>query len=155
MGIRRALVIGTLLTAVPASLLAAPLSLCSADEETIFSCRTKRKTYEICASKDLSTTSGYMQYRAGSNGKAEFVFPSQRLVPIGQFKFGLLARGAQLTFQNGGFTYEIVEPLIGKTTIWVSQGNGGATQAAECQNFTESLTLTTTQNRFKSLGIYE
>jgi hypothetical protein len=155
MHIRRAFVIGTLLSAVPASLLAAPLSLCSTDEETIFSCHTKRKTYEICASKDLSATSGYMQYRAGSNGKAEFVFPSQRLVPVGHFKFRLLARGAQLTFQNGGFTYEVVEPLIGKTTIWVSQGNGATQAAQECQNFTDSLTLTTTQNRFKSLGIYE
>ena len=155
MDITRAFVIGILLTIVPVLSLAAPLSLCSAREETIFSCHTKRKTYEICASKDLSATSGYMQYRVGSNGKAEFMVPSQRLVPVGHFKFGLLARGAQLTFQNGEFTYEIVEPLIGKTTIWVLPRNGSAIQAAECQNSTESLTLTTTLNRFKSLGIYE
>jgi hypothetical protein len=155
MHIGRALAIGIVLTAGPASSLAALLSLCSSDEETIFSCRTKRKTYEVCASKDLSATSGYMQYRAGLNGKAEFVFPRERLVPVGHFRFRLLARGAQLTFENGGFTYEIVEPLIGKTTIWVSRGNGSSQAAQECQNFTDSLTLTTTQNRFKSLGIYE
>ncbi len=96
-----------------------------------------------------------MQYRAGSNGKVQFVYPSQRVPPVGKFRFSLLARAAQLSFQNGEFTYEITEPLIGKTEIWVSQGGKGAVQAVECLNFTESLTLTTTQNRFKSLGIYE
>lgn len=96
-----------------------------------------------------------MQYRAGSNGKVQFAYPSQRVSPVGKFRFSLLARGAQLSFQNGEFIYEISEPLIGKTEIWVSRGSGGAVLAAECRNLTESLTLTTTQNRFKALGIYE
>lgn len=155
MNIMRLLVLGAFLTGTSSFLMAAPVTLCSANEEVIFTCVTKRKMYEICASKDLSATSGYMQYRAGLNGKVEFVFPSRRVVPAGYFKFSLLARGAELTFRNGEFIYEIVEPLIGKTGIWVARGNGGAIQAAECQNFTESLTLTTTQNRFKSLGIHE
>jgi hypothetical protein len=147
--------LGVLLTAAPLLSAAATETLCSADEEIIFSCETKRKTFEICASRNLIATAGYMQYRAGSNGKMQFVYPSQRVPPAGKFRFSLLARGAQLSFQNGEFTYEITEPLIGKTEIWVSQGSGGAVLSAECRNFTESLTLTTTQNRFKALGIYE
>ena len=153
MYILRPLVIGALLTGAP-SLLAAPQTLCSPNEDVVFSCSAKRKTYEICASKDLSATSGYMQYRAGSNGKVEFRYPDKRVAPAGRFKLSLLPRGAQLTFRNGKFTYEIVEPLIGQTRIWVSRGDR-AIQATECQNSTESLTLTATQNRFKSLGIYE
>lgn len=128
--------------------------LCSADEEVIFSCITKLKTYAVCASRDITATSGYMQYRAG-NGKAEFIYPKRRIAPPGKFQFNLLPRGAQLSFHNGEFTYEIVEPLIGKPQIWVSHENGSPVLAAECQNHSDSLTLTTTQNRFKSLGIYE
>ena len=94
-------ILGTLLIVVPLFSMAAPGTLCSADEEVIFSCKTKRKMYEICASKDLSATSGYMQYRAGSNGKVEFVYPSHPEAPAGKFHFGLLARGAVLSFQNG------------------------------------------------------
>lgn len=149
------LALGALFTVAPSLSMAASTSLCSADEEIIFSCKAKRKTFEICASRDLSATAGYMQYRAGSNGKVQFVYPSQRVSPVGKFRFSLLAKAAQLSFQNGKFTYEITEQLIGKTEIWVSQGSGGAVQAVECLNFTESLTLTTTQNRFKSLSIYE
>ena len=155
MRVAELLALGALFTVAPLLSMAASGTLCSADEEFMFSCKTKRKTFEICASRDLCATVGYMQYRAGSNGKVQFVYPSQRVPPAGKFRFSLLARDAQLSFQNGEFTYEIAEPLIGKTVIWVSQGSGGAVQAAECRNFTESLTLTTTQNRFKSLGIYE
>lgn len=155
MNIIRSLVLGAFLAGMPSLLFAAPVTLCSANEEVIFSCIAKQKMYEICASKGLSATSGYMQYRAGVNGKVDFVFPNRRVVPAGNFKFNLLARGAELSFQDGELTYEIVEPLIGTAEIWGVRGNGDAIRVAECQNFTESLTLTTTQNRFKSLGIYE
>lgn len=155
MRIAECLALGGLFAVAPLLSMAASESLCSTDEEIIFTCKAKRKTFEICASRDLSAKAGYMQYRAGSNGNVQFVYPRQRVPPAGWFRFSLLARAAQLSFQKGEFTYEITEPLIGKTEIWVSQGRGGAVQAAECRNFTESLTLTATQNRFKSLGIYE
>jgi hypothetical protein len=134
---------------------AASETLCLAEEEVIFSCQAKHKTYEICASKDITATSGYMQYRAGSKGKVEFAYPKQRVAPAGKFRFSLLPRGAQLLFQDGEFTYEIVEPLIGTPRIWVSREDRRLILAAECQNHSNALTLTTTQNRFKHLGIYD
>ena len=151
----RVFFISLLLSVAPATLLAAPRPLCSAEEETIFSCRTQHKSYALCASKDLSATSGYMQYRAGPNGKSEFIFPDQRVTPLGHFKLSLLPRGAKLAFKHGDFSYEIVEPLSGKTTIWVFQGDRGPTLAAECLNFTDALTMTSTIDRFERLGIYE
>lgn len=147
--------LGALAIALSLPSAAASKTLCSVDEEIVFSCETTRKLYEICASRDLTSTSGYMQYRAGSKNKVEFVYPKQRIAPAGKFLFSLLPRGAQISFQNGEFTYEIVEPLIGTPQIIVSRGNGSPVLAADCQNHSESLTLTTTQNRFKGLGIYE
>jgi hypothetical protein len=99
-------------------------------------------------------TDYYMQYRAGSKGKIEFVYPAQRGAPAGKFRFSLLAKGAQLSFQNGEFMYEITEPLIGTPQILVSRKNVNLT-IIECQDHSDALTLTTTINRFKSLGIYE
>ena len=154
MHIVRLSILGALAMAASLPSMAAPGTLCSTDEEIIFTCNTKRKTYEICASRDLGATSGYMQYRAGSNGKVEFVYPKRRMLPTGKFKFVLLARGAQLSFQNDEFTYEIVEPLIGTPQIWVSQKDKSLS-SIECLNHSDFLTLTTTQNRFKALGIYE
>lgn len=131
-------------------------TLCSADEDAVFSCEAKRKVYEICASKNLSATSGYMQYRAGVNGKVEFIYPVQRVTPAGKFRFTLLARGAQLSFRNDGFVYEIIEPLIGAPSIWISREGGAASLSVfECRKHSVALILTTTQERFKSLGIYE
>ncbi|MCP5220506.1 MAG: hypothetical protein H6944_02315 [Zoogloeaceae bacterium] len=149
------LLLAVLAVAQASASMAASESLCSADEEVIFSCTTKRKAYEICASKNITARSGYMQYRAGAKGKADFIYPKERVAPAGKFQFNLLPRGAQLSFHNGEFTYEIVEPLIGTPQILVSRENGSPVLAAECQNHSDSLTLTSTQNRFKSLGIYE
>ena len=155
MRIAELLAVGAVFTVAPMLSMAASETLCSADEEVIFSCKTKRKTFEICASRNLSATAGYMQYRAGSNVKVQFVYPSQRVPPAGKFRLSLLARGALLSFQNGEFSYEITEPLMGETVIWVSRGSQAPVPAVKCHNTTESLTFTSTQNRFKSLGIYE
>ena len=154
MHIVRLSILSALALVTPLSSMAAAAVFCSNDEETIFTCNTKRKTYEICASRDLSATSGYMQYRAGTHGKVEFVYPKQRMLPVGKFKLVLLARGAQLSFQNGEFTYEIVEPLVGTSQIWVGK-NDKSVSSIECLNHSDSLTLTNTQSRFKALGIYK
>lgn len=49
---------------------------CTSNERTLFSCATKKnKIVSICASKDLSPNSGYMQYRFGKLGKVEMTMP--------------------------------------------------------------------------------
>ena len=49
-------------------------SQCAADEMTLFSCDSGKKTASVCASQPLSAQS-LMQYRFGTAGKAELVWP--------------------------------------------------------------------------------
>src|SRR5882762_6235267 len=50
-----------------------PNSLCAKDERIIFSCPVKRpaKMVSVCASKDLTSHRGYLQYRFGLPGNIE------------------------------------------------------------------------------------
>src|SRR2546430_9257893 len=53
---------------------------CAKDERIIFSCPVKRpaKIVSICASKNLTSEQGYLQYRFGLPGKVELEFPKDR-----------------------------------------------------------------------------
>ena len=70
-----------------------------------------------------------MQYRAGKREKITFEFPRNVLFQLNIFNLNYLPRGAQISFRNAGFTYEIVEPLIGTPTYfgifkrWKNHGN--------------------------------
>jgi hypothetical protein len=67
-------------------------SLCEGSrvENTIFSCQVKKKTLSICASTNLSKTSGYIQYRYGINGgKMDLEFPTQSQKPSDFFLIGI------------------------------------------------------------------
>src|SRR5213592_3963102 len=57
-----------------------PNSLCAKDERIIFSCPIKRpaKIVSVCASKDLTSDRGYIQYRFGLPDKVELEFPKER-----------------------------------------------------------------------------
>src|SRR5713101_6833009 len=57
-----------------------PNSLCATNERIIFSCLVKRpaKIVSVCASKDLTSESGYLQYRFGLPEKLELEFPKDR-----------------------------------------------------------------------------
>lgn len=61
-------------------LFAAPATHCAPSEQVVFSCDIGRKVASICASKPLSATAGYMQYRFGRLGrKPELQHPQQKL----------------------------------------------------------------------------
>lgn len=129
-------------------------SLCTQGEVTEWSCTAKGKIYSLCSSKNLSPTTGYMQYRAGTSSKTEFTFPEHSEQPKGYFRLGLLPRGARLTFSNAGYEYAIYEPLIGPTLIDVVKSQSPVALVT-CSSATDTLTLTTTQERFRLLGIYQ
>lgn len=128
--------------------------LCTPGEVTEWSCTAKRKTYSLCASKDLGATTGYMQYRAGKASKTEFVFPERLEHPKGNFRLVLQAKGVMLNFSNAGYEYAIHEPLAGSTHIDVVDSRGARVADVMCLSATETLTLTTTMQRFERLGIY-
>lgn len=61
-----------------------PNTLCARDERVIFSCPVKRpaklpaKIASVCASRDLTSDRGYLQYRFGLPGKIELEYPTDR-----------------------------------------------------------------------------
>ena len=104
-------------------LLAAPVwaaeSHCRAQEQVVFSCSLGKKTVSVCASADLSATSGYLQYRFGPKGALELAFPDlTKATPAASY---VQARtlmfagggGGYLRFVNGAHHY-IVYTAIGK-----------------------------------------
>lgn len=95
--------------------------LCAKEEITLWSCKTPGKTYALCSSKQISKSSGYIQYKVAKNGKTIFTFPSSKIPPIGLFSYQSSANGdASLDFFNGGYDYSIMDPLRGKSLISVT-----------------------------------
>jgi hypothetical protein len=128
-------------------------SLCRSPEQSVFWCETKSRRFELCASDDLGPAAGYMQYRAGSGGKADFRFPEALEQPKGNFELVLVARGTVLVFRNGQVTYEINQPLAGSASIVVTR-EGRPGDGIPCRRDSDTLTLTSTIDRFKALGIF-
>jgi len=92
-------------------------SLCLADEAVIFSCYTGKKLISVCASKDLSATTGYMQYRFGPKGAPEIVYPPSKEHPRNYTEAGVLTfaggGGAYLRFKKEQYGY-VVYTAIGR-----------------------------------------
>jgi hypothetical protein len=87
-------------------------SLCQANEQTIWSCKTtKNKIASVCGSKDLTADVGYVQYRFGVLGKVELEFPKNRQDSQKSFKYLRYTRPLvtmlTLSFENSGVVYEI------------------------------------------------
>lgn len=70
------IVLGGVVFTGPAS--AAPVTLCAADEQVVFSCQVGAKVLSLCANGALSQASGRMQYRFGREGRVpELSYPAQ------------------------------------------------------------------------------
>ena len=85
-------------------------ALCSADEDTLFSCGPGHKRQiSVCSSKKLSPSSGYIQYRAAKDGTVEFQFPEKNVRPSKVFTFKMVPWGQGednfLRFHNGKYAY--------------------------------------------------
>ncbi|RHW20849.1 hypothetical protein [Pseudomonas jilinensis] len=100
----------------PLALADESLFLCKADEQLIFGCDIGEKTVSLCASKELTRESGYVQYRFGQPDNIEFVYPSEKTSPAGKFFLGLAAfsgGGASIVrFDNSGYEYMLFDSMI-------------------------------------------
>jgi hypothetical protein len=110
-----ALIVSVYLIALP---VIAKDSHCSEQEQAIFSCSLGKKIVSVCASKDISPTQGYLQYRFGPKKAPELLFPvSTEPTNRSSMRAGTLmfsgGGGAYLRFINGSFNY-IVYTAIGK-----------------------------------------
>jgi hypothetical protein len=93
-------------------------SHCSNDEQTVFSCSLGEKIVSVCASKVLSPTGGYLQYRFGKKNAPELIFPASGAVSN---RSNIQARtlmfsgggGSYIRFISGRYNY-IVYTAIGK-----------------------------------------
>lgn len=127
---------------------------CTQSERQIWSCEANGKFYTLCASSDLGPQTGYMQYRVYQKAALEFAYPASHRHPRGLFKLSLLSKGAAMTFSNGGYQYEIYEPLAGSTEIAVTKARKKLADI-RCSDFSDTLTLTSTQDFLATVGIYE
>ena len=91
---------------------------CSEQEQTVFSCSLGKKLVSVCASSDISPTSGYLQYRFGKKNAPELIFPATtestlRSVVRARTLMFSGGGGGYLRFINGRYSY-IVYTAIGK-----------------------------------------
>lgn len=74
-------------------------TLCVAKEKIVFSCSAGKKIISVCSSENLSSDTGYVQYRYGTKTMTELTFPEQKNHPKD------FAKGGNLTFSGGGGSY--------------------------------------------------
>jgi hypothetical protein len=87
--------------------------LCTSTEKPIFSCPIGKKTLSVCASTDLSPTSGYLTYRFGASlQKVELSYPATTGHPKSFFHFfhdetSAKASVEQLSFSVDNISYTV------------------------------------------------
>ena len=92
-----------------------PNTLCARDERVIFSCPIKRpaKIVSVCASKDLTSERGYIQYRFGLPAKVELEFPKERNGSQQKFQYSHYFRArvdlTEISFTINGYEYQVTD----------------------------------------------
>jgi hypothetical protein len=94
---------------------AGAVTQCKPGETIVFSCSTGSRILSLCASKELSKNSGYMQYRYGPAGKPELAFPETPRHPAGIFTPGTLmfsgGGGAYVKFSKPPYAYTVFSAI--------------------------------------------
>jgi hypothetical protein len=97
-----------------------PNTLCARDERVIFSCSIRKpaKIASLCASKDLTSDRGYLQYRFGLPGKVELEYPQDRSGSQQKFQYTHYFRAqfdqTEISFRNNGYEYSITDDYNGE-----------------------------------------
>jgi hypothetical protein len=106
-----------------------PGTLCARNERIIFSCPVKRpaKIVSLCASKDLTSERGYLQYRFGLPDKVELEFPKDRTGTQQKFQYTHYFRAqadlTEVSFSSNGYEYQITDDYNGEEKpAQISQG---------------------------------
>lgn len=106
-----------------------PNTLCAKGERVIFSCPVKKpaKMVSVCASKDLTSDRGYLQYRFGLPGKIELEYPKDRRGTQEKFHYTHYFRAqfdlTAINFTIDGFEYSVFDDYNGEEKpVQSSQG---------------------------------
>jgi len=104
-------------------------TLCAKDERVIFSCPVRRpaKIVSLCASKDLTSDRGYLQYRFGVPEKIELEFPQSKTGTQPKFQYTHYFRAqvdlTEISFSSNGYEYQITDDYNGEEKpAQISQG---------------------------------
>lgn len=90
-------------------------TLCGKTERVIFACVLRRpaKIVSVCASKDLTRDTGYVQYRFGSPAKIELEYPKDRTGTQQKFEYTHYMRALvdlnEINFSVDGVDYSVVD----------------------------------------------
>ena len=101
-----------------------PNTLCAKNERVIFSCRLRQpvKVVSVCAAKNLTRETGYLQYRFGLPGKIELEFPKERQGSQGKFEYTHYFRAqvdlTEISFSVDGVSYTVVDNFALKNTMF-------------------------------------
>lgn len=88
-------------------------SLCLSDETAIFSCSIRSKIASLCASRDLTATTGTMIYRYGRRGAVEMTYPDPPEPASRAFAANVdNTPGDYVRFSRDGNTYTIHSEMI-------------------------------------------
>lgn len=97
-----------------------PNTLCAKDERVIFSCPVKRpaKIVSVCASKNLTSDQGYLQYRFGLPGRIELEYPKDRKGTQEKFQYMHYFRArfdtTSISFNLDGYEYSVFDDYNGE-----------------------------------------
>lgn len=95
-------------------------TLCAKSERVIFACVLRRpaKIVSVCASKDLTRDTGYLQYRFGSPAKIELEYPKERTGTQQKFEYTHYFRAQvdlnEINFSVDGVNYSVVDDYNGE-----------------------------------------
>ncbi len=138
-------------------------ALCSADEDTLFSCAPGHKQQiSICSSKNLSASSGYIQYRAAKGGMIEFLFPEKKMLPSKVFAFKEVPWGQgeenSLRFHSGEYAYTAYSNggrFSSEHGVLVQRG-GKTVARLSCRGISDGgLDFTDNMNKIRGGGVAE
>lgn len=92
-----------------------PNTLCAKEERVIFACVLRRpaKVVSICASKELTRDTGYLQYRFGLPARIELEFPKERNGTQKKFEYTHYFRALvdlnEIGFSVDGVEYSVID----------------------------------------------
>ena len=104
----------------PTALALQPNTLCAKTERVIFACALRRpaKIVSVCASKDLTRETGYLQYRFGLPAKVELEYPKDRAGSQQKFAYTHYFRAqvdlTEIKFSVNGVEYSVVDDYNGE-----------------------------------------
>lgn len=97
-------------------------TLCAANEDIYFSCPLGNgRIVSICAHGNKFPSAGYVQYRYGSLGNVELVYPPRRTPPESIFYYVNATEGSVnrdvLKFKNGRYVYVLYQAFFSGLTV--------------------------------------